>query len=672
MGVRTVAIYAEADRHAPHVAHADVSVSLGAGASTDTYLCSEKIVAACLAHGVDAVHPGYGFLSENAEFAQAIEDAGMRFVGPSPGVIAEMGDKLSARRLADSCGVPTVPGSPAPIETAEAAQAIAAEIGYPVLIKAAAGGGGKGMQVVRDAAEFPTALAATQNVAARAFGDARVFIERFLDAPRHIEIQVLADGQGGVAILGERDCTWQRRHQKIIEEAPAIFISAAMRAEMHRVSRDLAEQTGYRSAGTIEYIVDGQGEEFFFLEVNTRLQVEHPVTEEIFGVDLVEWMLRIADGQQLPSGWAPVAQGHSFEARLYAEDPARGSLPSTGVVTRLRVPECRWEGGVTEGMTITPHFDPMIAKVITHAASREEARLALLKALEALSVRGVITNRGLLIDMLKQPAMLDGSFSTSSFGELYPDSYVPMDIAIDTRAKMTPEHVATGTFPFAEGWWLCSMAAYALAAEEFHAPSSECDEWFDLGLFLPESDPSIPQRVTRHRLRREGDWITVTHDLPTGTDVLRFSATVEKTYRTVCLRVDTEVADAPGNLKYLVSPDETYWVHYTPMAAGTELVWQNRRIFVQVLPFAAAEVAAILPMRVRQTVAGEVQSPMPGMVVRLDVSEGDSVEIGDTLLVLEAMKMENPVLATSAGTVTQLGVSAGEAVEAEQVLMTIV
>jgi acetyl-CoA carboxylase biotin carboxylase subunit len=394
LGIRSVAVYSDPDRLSPHVLEADAAEHIGPAAASASYLNVERLLEAARRSGAQAVHPGYGFLAEREPFARAVEEAGLVFVGPRPATIAAMGDKTEARRRMAAAGVPIVPGLTEPVADAAAAAQAAGEIGYPVLLKAAAGGGGKGMRTVREPSELPRAFESAAREALAAFGDGSVYLERYLDHPRHIEIQVLGDAHGNVVHLGERECSVQRRHQKLIEEAPSPVLTAEQRAAMGAAAVRAAEAVEYRGAGTCEFL--WQDGEFYFLEMNTRIQVEHPVTELVTGLDLVQWQLRVAAGERLPFGQADVAMsGHALECRITAEDPARGFLPSTGRVRRLEVPQgpgVRWDGGIAEGFEVGLHYDPLLAKLIVHAPDRAAAIARMARALDELIVDGVDTS----------------------------------------------------------------------------------------------------------------------------------------------------------------------------------------------------------------------------------------------------------------------------------------
>jgi len=415
MGIKTVAIYSEVDKLLPHVDLADEAYCVGAAPSRESYLNIAKIIEIAISCKADAIHPGYGFLSEKAEFAQAVNDAGLIFVGPTPQVIQQMGDKLQAKIIAASAGVNLVPGSPTPITSINQAYEFIANVGYPVLLKAAAGGGGKGMRVVRDDSGLAEGLERAQSEALSAFGDNRVFIEKYIDTPRHVEIQILGDTHGNVIHLGERDCSLQRRHQKVVEETPSPFISEKIRQEMATQAVALARAVGYSSAGTVEFIVSPEGE-FFFLEMNTRLQVEHPITEAVNNIDLVEWMIRIARGEKLTVQQQDIKpQGHAIEVRLYAEDPCQGFLPSAGRLSEFYMPEfddIRLDCGFTEGDHISIYYDPMIAKVIAHAPTRDEALTKITQYLSQCAIEGVTTNQDFLVRLLNNESLKLGQYHT--------------------------------------------------------------------------------------------------------------------------------------------------------------------------------------------------------------------------------------------------------------------
>ncbi len=432
LGIRTVAVYSDADRLAAHVLQADEAYAVGPAPSAQSYLVAERIIETALDAGCDAIHPGYGFLAERAFFAQAVADAGLTFIGPAASAISAMGDKTEARRRMIAAGVPVVPGNADPLPDAAAAEAVAAQFGYPVLLKAAAGGGGKGMRVVHEQAELARAFSAATHEATAAFGDGSIYLEKYLDTPRHIEIQVLADAHGTTLYLGERDCSVQRRHQKMIEEAPSPAISPVVRAAMGEAATAAARAVGYTNAGTIEFLF--QDGEFFFLEMNTRIQVEHPVTELVTGLDLVQWQIRIAAGERLPYAQPDIhLRGHALECRITSEDPANGFLPSTGRITRLEIPAgpgVRWDGGVLEGGEISLFYDPLIGKLIVHAPDRSSAIDRMQRALEELRVVGVETSAPFHTAVLSEPDFRAGTFDIH-YLEKHPAVLSPT----------TPEHI---------------------------------------------------------------------------------------------------------------------------------------------------------------------------------------------------------------------------------------
>ncbi len=429
LGLRTVAVYSDADRTALHVRLADAAVRLGPAPSRDSYLRGDLVIEAAKATGADAIHPGYGFLSENAEFADAVEAAGLIFVGPPGFAINAMGNKLEARRFATQAGVPVVPGGLEPVTTLDDARTQAEKIGYPIMLKAAAGGGGKGMRVVRTPEEFEAALRMAQGEARAAFSDDAVYLERFVDQPRHVEVQVLADTFGHVVALGERDCSIQRRHQKVVEETPAPHLPDSTRHAMWECATKVAKAVGYRNAGTVEFLVSASSGEFFFLEMNTRLQVEHPITEMVTGIDLVAEQLRIAAGEPVSfdiENMASVApRGAAIECRIYSEDPRNGFRPSLGTLRRLRFPEGPWvrtDAGVTEGSEVPIYYDPMLAKLVAWGPSREAARERMMRALDEFVVDGVSTSLPLFRGIMRHPVFIDGHYTTGFLNEHPPES----------------------------------------------------------------------------------------------------------------------------------------------------------------------------------------------------------------------------------------------------------
>src|SRR5687767_3622478 len=454
LGIATVAVYSDADATAPHVRAADEAVHIGAAASSESYLRGDRIIEAAQQTGADAIHPGYGFLAEREWFSRAVRDAGLIFVGPPPEAIATMGSKTAARTLAIAAGVPVVPGTTAPLRDADEARAVAKRFGYPVLLKAAAGGGGKGMRVVHDADSLAAALDAARREAKNAFGDDAVYVEKYITGPRHVEIQILADTHGCVLSLGERECSVQRRHQKMVEEAPSIAVSPSLRGEMGETAVRAARAAGYVNAGTCEFLLDRDGR-FYFLEMNTRLQVEHPVTELVTGIDLVQWQLRIASGEALPFEQKDIVpNGWAIECRITSEDTANGFLPSTGRIAYLRIPGgpgVRWDGGIGIGSDIGPHYDPMLAKLIVWAPTRDAAIARMHRALLELTIDGVATSRDFHLRVMEDAEFRHGK----------------IDIQWLERRLQSLTHVT----PPPSGARLAAIAAALLAEEDRAAPA---------------------------------------------------------------------------------------------------------------------------------------------------------------------------------------------------------
>jgi propionyl-CoA carboxylase alpha chain len=609
MGLRCVAVYADADVHAPFVTQADEAVRLGHG-----YLDGPAVIAAALATGADAIHPGYGFLSENAAFAAEVAAAGLTWVGPPPDVIEVMGDKLAAKRAAVEAGVPTLSSS----DDATADDAI----GYPLLVKAAAGGGGKGMRVVESAGDLPEAVAAARREAASGFGDDRVFLERYIARARHVEIQILGDTHGGLVHLGERECSIQRRHQKIVEESPSPVVDADLRAAMGDAALRLARAIGYSSAGTVEFLVDDATCEFFFLEVNTRLQVEHPVTEEVTGVDLVREQLRVAAGEPLGYGQDAVSfDGHAIEARLYAEDPAAGFLPAAGTLAAFApatAPAVRWDAGVEAGSVVSVDFDPMLAKVVAHAPTRAEAAARLALALERLHLAGVATNRDLLAATLRHPAFLAGDTTTDFLDRVAP-----------ATTLVLPESELERSATLAALWLQGENRAQASVLST--VPSG----WRNGRLpaqqvSLAHGDDVID---VRYQSLRDGSFALGDRGDGGTAHIHRWSP-AEIDAEIDGRRMTTQVTRAGDRL-------------YVQAVRGT--------IAFGIVPRFATPGAA--------APSGGLMAPMPGVVLDVRCAPGDQVESGQTLIVLEAMKMEHVVRAPGDGVVSDVRVAKGQHVE---------
>ncbi|PLX36847.1 MAG: carbamoyl-phosphate synthase subunit L [Hyphomicrobiales bacterium] len=608
LGMRTIAVYSDADADAPHVRFADEAVAIGPAPATESYLVKEKILAAAKATGVDCIHPGYGFLSENAEFAEACAAAGIVFVGPPADAIRKMGLKDRAKAIMADADVPVVPGYHGERQEPAFLKQKAYEIGYPVLIKAVAGGGGKGMRRIDKAVEFEAALEAAQREARNAFGDERVLIEKFVAAPRHVEVQVFADGHGNAVHLFERDCSLQRRHQKVVEEAPAPGMSAEMRSVMGEAAVAAAKAVGYVGAGTVEFIVDGseglRTDRFWFMEMNTRLQVEHPVTEAITGVDLVEWQLRVASGESLPKAQDELQlSGHAVEVRLYAEDPDTGFLPSSGRLDVLRLPDdlARVDSGVVEGGVVSPFYDPMIAKIITHGATRGEALDKLAAALAETVVAGPKSNLGFLRAVLRHPHVRDGGFDTGlvdrEIGALTDGGVGDAAIAAAASALLR-----TGDAP-AGGW-----------NDPF-----EANDGFQLGgvrdigrTLIVEGEPLEVRLVWNGGQFSVGLGETSSSDAATGS---------------VALCGDVAYALEDGRAVRVALEDAL-----TRKAEGEDE-------------------------------HGHVRAPMHGKVIAVFVEEGQTVAAGDRLFIVEAMKMEHVVVAPGPGIVAAVLAGEGDQVD---------
>ncbi|WP_428969006.1 acetyl-CoA carboxylase biotin carboxylase subunit [Sphingomonas sp. Xoc002] len=639
MGIATVAVYSDADASAPHVRLADESVRLGPAPAAESYLKAELILAAAKATGADAIHPGYGFLSERESFAKACAEAGVAFIGPPPNAIAAMGDKIESKKLAKAAGVNVVPGYLGEIADTEEAVRIATDIGFPVMMKASAGGGGKGMRLAWSEADVREGFEATKREGLASFGDDRVFIEKFIESPRHIEIQVLGDQHGNIVYLGERECSVQRRHQKVVEEAPSPFVTPEMRRAMGEQAVALARAVGYYSAGTVELIVSGAdttGKSFYFLEMNTRLQVEHPVTEEITGLDLVEQMIRVAAGEPLAFGQDDVTlTGWAIENRVYAEDPYRGFLPSTGRLVRYNPPaehadddvRVRVDDGVAEGGEVSMFYDPMIAKLVTWAPTREAAIDAQIAALDAFEIVGPGTNIDFVSALMQHPRFRSGALSTGFIAEEYPDGFQGAPASEDLTRT------------------LAAVAAFAATAEADRARRIEGQ----LG----------------HRLQPPADWTVriggADHAVNVSTDGISVDGT----------ELDLAIAYTPGDRMIAVEDEdgETLHVRIAKTRTGFKLTTRGASHLVRVLPARAAPYAQHLIEKVPPDLSKFLIAPMPGLLVRLDVAEGDQVEAGQPLAVVEAMKMENILRAAKTGTVKTIAAKTGDSLAVDAVIL---
>ncbi|TFV75107.1 acetyl/propionyl/methylcrotonyl-CoA carboxylase subunit alpha [Bradyrhizobium frederickii] len=645
MGIQTVAVYSEADRDALHVEMADEAVLIGPPAAAESYLVIEKIVEACRKTGAEAVHPGYGFLSERESFPRALEAAGIVFVGPNPGAIAAMGDKIESKKAAAKAKVSTVPGHLGVIEDDKHAVKIADEIGYPVMIKASAGGGGKGMRIAHSKAEVAEGFNLAKAEAKASFGDDRVFVEKFIVDPRHIEIQVLGDKHGNVIYLGERECSIQRRNQKVIEEAPSPLLDEATRRKMGEQAVALAKAVNYDSAGTVEFVA-GQDKSFYFLEMNTRLQVEHPVTELVTGIDLVEQMIRVAAGEKLALAQKDVTlTGWAVESRLYAEDPFRNFLPSIGRLVKYRPPaEASQDGitirndtGVQEGGEISIHYDPMIAKLVTHAPSRAAAIEAQSTALDSFYVDGIRHNIPFLSALMHHPRWREGRLSTGFIAEEFPRGF----------AVRVPE-----------GEVARRIAAVGAAIDHV------------LGERKRQISGQMGGRVVQ-RERRRAVWL----------DRQEIQLEVAREGEAIAIRfVDAE--GKAGNAHLLASPwkpGDPVWqgtidgqfiaVQARPIPNGIRLAHQGVEVPVYVWTEAEATSARLMPVTTASDSGKKLLCPMPGLVVSIAVSEGQEVKAGETLAVVEAMKMQNVLRAEQDGTVKKIHASAGATLAVDALIL---
>ncbi len=640
MGIKTVAIYSDADRNALHVAMADEAVHIGPPPANQSYIVIDKVMQAIRQSGAEAVHPGYGFLSENSKFAEALDAEGVAFVGPPVGAIEKMGDKITSKKIAQEAGVSTVPGYMGLIEDAEEAVRISQEIGYPVMIKASAGGGGKGMRIAWNDTETREGFQSSKNEAANSFGDDRIFIEKFVTQPRHIEIQVLADSHGNCIYLGERECSIQRRNQKVVEEAPSPFLDPATRKAMGEQACALAKAVGYTSAGTVEFIVDGE-KNFYFLEMNTRLQVEHPVTELITGVDLVEQMIRVAHGEKLSIRQSDVKlNGWAMESRLYAEDPYRNFLPSIGRLSTYRPPAesstetsvVRNDTGVFEGGEISMYYDPMIAKLCTWAPDRLGAIEHMRLALDRFEVEGIGHNLPFLSAVMDHPKFVKGDMTTAFIAEEYPDGFE--GVILDEAA-------------------LKSIAASCAA----------------MNRVAEIRRTKVSGRLDNHERKVGDDWVVTLQGIsfrvkidadPKGSDVVFEDG--------VSLRVSGDWT--PGKtLADMTVNGETLVMKIGKISGGFRVRSRGADLKVHVRTPRQAELAGWMIEKLPPDTSRLLLCPMPGMIVKVDVAEGEEVQEGQALCTVEAMKMENILRAEKKCTVSKINVSAGESLSVDDVIM---
>ena len=640
MGIKTVAVYSDADRDAEHVKMADEAVHIGAPPAAQSYLLAERIIEACRKTGAEAVHPGYGFLSERASFCEALEKEGIIFIGPKVKAIEAMGDKITSKKIAAEAGVSTVPGYMGLIDDAEHAVKISKEIGYPVMIKASAGGGGKGMRIAWNDDEAREGFARSKSEAASSFGDDRIFIEKFIVEPRHIEIQLLGDGHGNVVYLNERECSVQRRNQKVVEEAPSPFLDEKTRKAMGEQSVALAKAVDYQSAGTVEFIVD-KDRNFYFLEMNTRLQVEHPVTELITGLDLVELMIRVAAGETLPIAQKDVKiNGWAVESRLYAEDPYRNFLPSIGRLTRYRPPQEETKGGitvrndtgVTEGSEISMYYDPMIAKLCTHAPTRLEAVNAMADALDRFEVEGIGHNLPFLSALMQHPRWREGRLSTGFIAEEYPEGFGPVA-------------------PDAESVQRFAAAALVLSRIASERNAKISGSRFTVGVGNGHEKVVL---VAGHTVKAE-----ITH-LSTGFGVSLEGGPV----------LQVETAWQPGNpLAIVVIEGKPVALKVQRAPGGFRMRQRGIDVKVQVLSPRVAELAALMPEKAPPDTSNLLLCPMPGLITSVLVKEGDEVQEGQALAIVEAMKMENMLRAEKRAKVSKVLAKPGASLAVDDVIM---
>jgi acyl-CoA carboxylase subunit alpha len=628
LGIATVAVYSDPDAGAPYVTLADEAVRLPGAAPADTYLRGEQIIAAAAQTAADAIHPGYGFLSENAAFARACADAGLIFVGPSPDTIEAMGDKVAAKAIMAAAGVPVLPSVTVTENDATA------EIGFPLLVKAAFGGGGRGMRLVTDPAQLDEAVSAARREAAAAFGDGTVFLERYVPDPRHVEVQILGDEHGHVVHLFERECSIQRRYQKIVEEAPSPAVDEELRQALTRAAVTAGQAVGYTGAGTVEFVLDRDGS-FYFLEMNTRLQVEHPVTEEVTGLDLVELQLRIAEGEPLPPEvYQATISGHAIEVRLYAEDVPAGFLPVTGTLHRFAIPSgpgLRVDAGYRDGSVISPHYDALLAKVIAHGRTRADAARRLARALRTAEIHGVTTNRDLLAGILREPDFLAGATDTG-----YLTRHPPAALAPDASAQTTYRHAL-----------VAALARQAVNRSAAPVLGSLPSGWRNVF--------SAPQRISYTAAGQQAD------------------EQYDVAYRILGDTVQASVNDAPASRATI---HEANADRVDLEIDGTRRVYRVHQVGADTYIDASDGSSALTEVPrfadpEKQAPTGSLLAPMPGLVRRVLVEPGTVVAAGQPLLVLEAMKMEQTVAAPAAGVVAELRAKAGDQVAAGQILAVV-
>ena len=640
MGIKTVAVFSDADRHALHVQMADEAIHIGASPASQSYIDIEKVINAAKSSGAEAIHPGYGFLSENSKFADALLKSKIAFIGPPKSAIENMGDKITSKKIAQESGVSTVPGYMGLISSAKEAVKISKEIGYPVMIKASAGGGGKGMRVAWNDQDAKEGFQSSKNEAASSFGDDRIFIEKFVTQPRHIEIQVLADAHGNCIYLNERECSIQRRNQKVVEEAPSPFLDEATRQKMGEQACALAKAVGYESAGTVEFIVDSE-KNFFFLEMNTRLQVEHPVTELITGIDLVEQMIRIANKEKLKLGQSDISiGGWAIENRLYAEDPYRNFLPSIGRLTRYRPPSefqsseyiVRNDTGVFEGGEISMYYDPMIAKLCTWAPTRSEAIAHMRKALDGFEVEGIGHNLPFLSAVMDHPRFIKGDITTAFIEEEYPEGFIGVELPESELLRIA-----------------ASCAAMNRVAEIRRT--------------------KISGRMDNHERRVGDNWVVTLqnnkYELNIVADQLGSTVRFEDG-----LRIRVEGSWTPGDqLANMLVDDTRLTMKVGKITGGFRIRNCGADLKVLVRSKLQSELAQYMIKKDPPDTSKILMCPMPGLIVKIDVEVGDLVQEGQALCTVEAMKMENILRAERATRVKKINANAGDSLAVDETIM---
>ena len=640
MGIKTVAVFSDADRHALHVQMADEAIHIGASPASQSYIDIEKVINAAKSSGAEAIHPGYGFLSENSKFADALLKSKIAFIGPPKSAIESMGDKITSKKIAQESGVSTVPGYMGLISSAKEAVKISKEIGYPVMIKASAGGGGKGMRIAWNDQDAKEGFQSSKNEAASSFGDDRIFIEKFVTQPRHIEIQVLADAHGNCIYLNERECSIQRRNQKVVEEAPSPFLDEATRQKMGEQACALAKAVGYESAGTVEFIVDSE-KNFFFLEMNTRLQVEHPVTELITGIDLVEQMIRIANKEKLKLGQSDISiGGWAIENRLYAEDPYRNFLPSIGRLTRYRPPSefqsseyiVRNDTGVFEGGEISMYYDPMIAKLCTWAPTRSEAIAHMRKALDGFEVEGIGHNLPFLSAVMDHPRFIKGDITTAFIEEEYPEGFIGVELPESELLRIA-----------------ASCAAMNRVAEIRRT--------------------KISGRMDNHERRVGDNWVVTLqnnkYELNIVADQLGSTVRFEDG-----LRIRVEGSWTPGDqLANMLVDDTRLTMKVGKITGGFRIRNCGADLKVLVRSKLQSELAQYMIKKDPPDTSKILMCPMPGLIVKIDVEGGDLVQEGQALCTVEAMKMENILRAERATRVKKINANAGDSLAVDETIM---